>query len=209
MQDSPGSTLRASSTACSDGRYVPAPTVGQTVPPHGKHASTVVIGLGNDIAGDDGVGIRAAQELRDHLHDRPDADVIELPWAGLHLLNALRGYRQAILIDSLRSRRHPPGTVVRLSEDDLAGSVRLNSFHDLNYPTALAFGRALGWPMPSQVEIYAVEGELFDWFTSCLTPAVEEGLREVVRLVTSRLRVPCDPGHCEEVEVMHARCLQP
>jgi hydrogenase maturation protease len=209
MQGSLGSTLATPSAARSDGGYAPTPTTGETAPAHDKDASTVIIGLGNEIAGDDGVGIRAAQKLRRQLRNRHDVDVVELPWAGLRLLTALRGYREAILLDCLQSRKHPPGTVVRLSEDDFAGSVRLNSFHDLNYPTALAFGRALGWPMPSNVEIYAVEGGSCDRFTSCLTPAVEEGLRELVRLVTSRLRVLCAPGPCEEVEVMRARCLQP
>jgi len=148
----------------------------------------VIVGLGNEIAGDDAVGILAARRLHGLLAGRSDVEVVELPWAGFHLLSVLRGRRRAILIDSLYSRRYPPGTVVRLSEDDFAGSVRLNSFHDVNYPTAMALGRAVGWPMPDQVEIYAVEGESFLDFTTRLTPAVWEGLDEVVCLVTASLK---------------------
>ncbi len=145
--------------------------------------STVVVGLGNDIAGDDAVGVLAARRLRRVLSVRTDVEVIELPWAGLALLDVLPGYAWAILLDSLRSGRFRPGTVVRLSERDLAGSVRLNSFHDLSYPTALALGEALGWPLPRRVDILAVEGESFDCFTTSLSPSARDGLEELVRQV--------------------------
>lgn len=163
-------------------------------------ASAVVVGLGNEIASDDAVGILAARRLRRLLAGNPRVEVIELPWAGLSLLEALCGYQSAFLIDSLRSGRNPPGRVIRLTEDDLAGSVRLNSFHDMNYATAMAFGRSLGWPLPSRVEIYAVEGQSFDEFGMRLTPAVCEGLEEVVNLVAARLGVAAQGGAavCEQ-----------
>ncbi len=136
--------------------------------------------MGNDIAGDDAVGILAARRLSRLVGRLSHVDVVELPWAGLHLLDAIRGYDQAILIDSAQTGRHRPGTVVRFCESDFAGSVRLNSFHDINYPTAIAFGRAMGWRMPDRVEIFAVEGAAFDEFTTRLTPAVAVGLEDVV-----------------------------
>jgi hydrogenase maturation protease len=147
----------------------------------------VVIGLGNDIAGDDGVGILAVRRLRERLRDRSGITMVELPWAGLELLPVLRGRRRAVLIDSLQSGLHAPGTVVELSETELAGSVRLNSFHDLNYPTAIALGRALGWSLPDDIRIYAVEGECFDEFKAQLTPAVARGLEQVVDQIASFL----------------------
>jgi hydrogenase maturation protease len=167
-----------------------------TPPPdtgRGGHADTLVVGLGNEIARDDAVGILAARRLGRLLKRRSDVDVIELPWAGFFLLDALRGYRRAFLIDCLCSGRYSPGSVVRLSERDFAGSVRMNSFHDINYPTAMAFGRSLGWPLPDRVEIYAVEGESFEEFGTRLTPAVSEGLRKVVRLVAARLEAAAEP----------------
>lgn len=114
-------------------------------------------------------------------------EVVELPWAGLQLLTAIRGYRRAILIDSLRSGRHPAGTIVRLTEADLSGSVRLNSFHDLNYPTAMALGRLLGWPMPREVAIFAIEGAVFDRFDTRLTPAVAAAVEGIVALVAAQI----------------------
>ncbi len=174
-----------------------------------QHDQTVVIGLGNDIAGDDAVGILAARQLQHLLQDRPDVSVTELPWAGFSLLSALRGQSRAVLLDSLRSGLYAPGTVVRLSESDFAGSVRLNSFHDLNYPTALAFGRALGWPMPSRVDIFAVEGSDFDTFTTSLSSVVENALEELVAQVIATLNTEAGNPRRSDVgmEVRHGRGL--
>ena len=105
----------------------------------------LVVGLGNEIARDDGVGIFVARRLERRLADRDDVEVVALPWAGLSLLDVLVGRRRAAVVDCLATGDHPPGTVVRLDEDDFRGSVRLNSFHDLNFPTALALGRRMGW----------------------------------------------------------------
>ena len=46
----------------------------------------VVVGLGNEIASDDGVGLHAAAALAIELTDRSDVEVVALPWAGFALL---------------------------------------------------------------------------------------------------------------------------
>ncbi len=155
----------------------------------------VVVGLGNELLGDDGVGILAARHIQRELSPQHQVQIRELPWAGLGLLDVLRGFDRAILIDALSSDgRYPPGTVLRLTEDDFAGSVRLNSFHDINYPTALALGRAFGWPLPRAIDIFAVEGGSLYEFKTQLSAPVAAALKTVVLLVTQIVR-----GHCDEV----------
>jgi hydrogenase maturation protease len=144
----------------------------------------VIVGLGNEIASDDGVGIHAAHALETEFHDRDDIDVVALPWAGFALLDVLRGRRSAVLIDGLATGAHPPGTVVRIDEDALAGSVRLNSFHDINYPTVMALGRSMGWVMPEDVAIWGVEMAIADEFGEILTPEVADSIQVVVKQVS-------------------------
>lgn len=144
----------------------------------------VIVGLGNEIASDDGVGIHAANALEDEFHDRDDVDVVALPWAGFALLDVLHGRSSAVLIDGLATGAHPPGTVVRIDEDDLAGSVRLNSFHDINYPTVMALGRSMGWVMPEHVAIWGVEMAITDEFGEVLTPEVADSVHTVVNEVS-------------------------
>ncbi len=171
-------------------------------------APDVVVGLGNEIACDDGVGIAAARELERRLTDcrppgggstdrdavpaagRQQVEVVPLPWAGFSLLDVLAGRRRAALIDCLVSGEHPPGTVVRLDEHDVRGSVRLNSFHDVAFPTVLALGRDLGWAMPEDVAIWAIEAAVVDRFGGGLSAPVAAAAHQVVDEVLTFL----DPG---------------
>ncbi len=132
----------------------------------------VVIGLGNEIAGDDGAGIAVARILEDKLADHTDVEVVALPWAGFSLLDTLRGRKRAAIIDCLATGNYPPGTIVPLSESDLAGSVRLNSFHDISYPTVLALGRRMGWEMPDTIAIWGIEASSVGTFSEDLSPTV-------------------------------------
>ncbi|MEA3510698.1 MAG: hydrogenase maturation protease [Actinomycetota bacterium] len=144
----------------------------------------VIVGLGNDIASDDGIGIHAALALDDRFRRRTDIEIVALPWAGFALLDVLRDRRSAVLIDGLATGTRPPGTVVRIDEDDLAGSVRLNSFHDINYPTVMALGRSMGWEMPEHVAIWGIEMAIADEFGESLTPEVADSIEIIVNEVT-------------------------
>jgi hydrogenase maturation protease len=151
---------------------VGAPVSRHSDDPLRSTAPSIVVGLGNEIAGDDGVGIHVARVLEHRFNDTPDIEVVALPWAGLALLDVLRGRTRAAIVDCLISGNRVPGTVVRLAEGEIAGSVRLNSFHDISFPTALALGREMGWDMPSVVAIWGVEAERVDVFHEGLSPAV-------------------------------------
>lgn len=148
-----------------------------------------VVGLGNEIARDDGVGILAARRLEGLLADRGDVEVIALPWAGFALLDALAGRRRVAVVDCLTTGEHPPGTVVRLdvapearlpTRCDFRGSVRLTSFHDINFPTVLALGRRMGWQLPAEIAIWAVEAAVVDEFGEGLSPPVAAAALRVV-----------------------------
>ncbi|MBU8920259.1 MAG: hypothetical protein KOO63_00205, partial [Bacteroidales bacterium] len=67
------------------------------------------------------------------------------------------GYERAILIDAIKLDGELPGTVFRLRPDDLKITPRLSSCHDIDIVTALALGRRLGFEMPDEVVIYAVQ----------------------------------------------------
>lgn len=146
-------------------------------------APSIVIGLGNDIASDDGVGIHVARILEDRLRERDDIDVIALPWAGFTLLDVLRDRRRAAIVDCLSTGDHPAGTVVRLNEQDYAGSVRLNSFHDISYPTVMALGRKMEWSMPADVAIWGIEAGHLGDFGERLSPPVAEAAERVIHEV--------------------------
>ena len=163
---------------------------GEELQPHvfqWKVDHRLVIGLGNEIASDDGAGIATARILETQFADRADVEVVALPWAGCALLDVLRGRRRAAIVDCLVTGSNQPGTIVHIDESDMAGSVRLNSFHDISYPTVMALGREMGWEMPETIAIWGIEATSCDTFGEELSPPVAAATHEVARQVTEFL----------------------
>jgi hydrogenase maturation protease len=118
---------------------------------------TAVIGLGNTILCDDGVGIYVARALEKRLAGAADVKTAEL--AGLDLIEMLRGYDRAYFVDAINLDGEEPGTVFRMKPDDIRITPRLASFHDIDLVTALELGRRLQFSMPGDVVIYGVQVE--------------------------------------------------
>ena len=88
----------------------------QRVKHDGSRSSSVrIIGLGNELRGDDAVGLLAARRLRQAVGNR--AEVIEAEMAGVDLIELMEGARVVILIDAARSGKNP-GMIHRLDASD-------------------------------------------------------------------------------------------
>ncbi len=152
---------------------------------------TLIIGLGNPIVADDSIGLRVAAELKSLLADRPDVDVTEDYWGGLRLMERMIGYDRAIVIDAICTGA-PPGTIHHLTPASVP-TQKSASAHDVNLPTALAFGRRAGAHLPADenVRLIGIEAEDLINFSDQCTPAVAaaipRSIREVIQLLDSML----------------------
>jgi hydrogenase maturation protease len=149
---------------------------------------TLVLGLGNPILTDDGVGIhvvRAAAALG-------SASIVEFEEAsvgGLRLLEIISGYDQVILVDALQTAGGKPGDVLRLSYADLPRLRHSGCSHDLSLTGALALGHSLGLRLPTAESIRIVGVQVEDVLTfgeSC-TPSVAAAIPAAVRTVLDEL----------------------
>ncbi len=157
--------------------------------------STLVIGLGNPVRGDDGVGWRVIEALEDRLAAQggtggavgPEFD--RLAVGGLALMERLVGYERAILVDALQEGL-TPGTVTCRPLDELAGgpAAHLDSSHDASLAAALAAGTALGATLPSDITVVGVEVRDADVFSDRLSPAVAAAVPAAVELLMALLR---------------------
>ncbi len=150
-----------------------------------------VIGLGNSILTDDGVGIYAAREVKRRLETcglASQVDVIETETAGFDLMELMAGWERIILVDSLQFAGLEPGTVIRIKPEDLHTSLRLRSVHDIDLPTVLELGRRLGLAMPEDVSVIGIQAEDALTLGESLTTAAERGLKEAVNLILDEIR---------------------
>lgn len=133
---------------------------------------TLIIGLGNPILGDDGVGWRVIETIQDQIDD-PNVDTDCLAVGGITLMEHLIGYDRAIIIDAVATDQ-PIGTVSCFHLDDLPGHSTLHttSSHDASLQTAMATGRAMGAHLPNEVIVVGIEAEKIFDFSEVLTPQV-------------------------------------
>jgi len=137
---------------------------------------TRLIGLGNTILSDDGVGVYLARAVKQRLGAASTVDVVESEVGGFDLMELMRDWERVLLVDAVQLAGLAPGELVRLELDGPRGSLRLASIHDVDLPTGLELGRRLGYAMPDEVELYGVQG--VDLFTvgEELTPALAAAL---------------------------------
>jgi hydrogenase maturation protease len=119
-----------------------------------RHPPILVLGLGNDILGDDAVGLLAARRLRRLLP--ASIPILESAGGGLALLDLLEGYEYALLLDSIVTGKHSPGTILEFSADDFQ-KVVAPSPHYTGIPELLQMAEHLEIPFPKTIHILAVE----------------------------------------------------
>lgn len=146
---------------------------------------TIVLCLGNELLGDDGIGIRASEELRRRL--RPDVDVVASSQSGLALLELLEGYDRAVIVDAIQTGTGPPGQIVRLSPDDLRHT-HAPSPHYAGLPEMFAIASTLSLKFPTQIDLIAVEIGDASTVGGPISGEVLSSLRPLVESVTDILR---------------------
>lgn len=132
--------------------------------------NTLILGMGNSILTDDGVGIKIARKLKER---EPELEVIETSEAGIALLDFIVGYDKLIIIDSIKTEKGKPGELYRLGMEALKPAANLSSSHGIDIATAYEIGQGLGYKMPKYISIYAVEVEDNTTFGEKCTGEVE------------------------------------
>jgi hydrogenase maturation protease len=143
--------------------------------------------------GDDGIGVLAVRELEKF--KLRGIELLEGGVSGISLLSQLRGRKRVIIIDAVRGGGSKPGTIYRLTEEELAKpEFRFFSLHDLALEHVLALGRELfGKEFPEEIVIYGVEIKEIG-FGEELSEPVKRALPRLVELLREEMakHVPSD-----------------
>lgn len=136
-----------------------------------------VIGIGQSLRGDDAVGLEAVSRWKEKFPetaDKPEVRVEASELPGLALLDLLEGADAAILVDAVQSA-NPPGTIHRLSEDELASfASNSKSAHGLGVAETLQLRNKLS-NTKMNIRIIGIEAEQVETGTR-MSKSVEEAL---------------------------------
>ena len=138
----------------------------------------LILALGNDLLGDDGVALFAARQLKEDVSPQL-VDVTESSEAGLALMEMMTGYRKVLLLDSIQTRQSPPGTILEFGVEDFKEIVA-PSPHYAGLPEVLNLAERLNIPFPGEIKILAMEVANPFEFCQKFSADVEEGLQPFI-----------------------------
>ena len=141
----------------------------------------LVLGIGNELLGDEGVGVHAARHLR-QLDLPPEITVVEVGTAILDVLPFLETADYVIVLDAMQSDG-VPGTVYRIPLDDCSGSACIASMHGFDIFRVMALAERKDVP---SVTVFGMEPGSLTWSLE-LSPEIEEALPVLLSAVKQEL----------------------
>lgn len=137
---------------------------------------TIIVGLGNPILGDDGVGWKVVDEIKKRLPANSCVDIDCLSVGGISLMEHLIGYDRAIIVDSFIADMEDMGSILIHKLEDLPNysAFHITSTHDTSLQNAIQLGKEMGAHLPEEVIVIGVAIQHICDFGEELSPLVTE-----------------------------------
>jgi hydrogenase maturation protease len=154
---------------------------------------TLVLGLGNDLYGDDGVGIHIIQRLEsDDLCRKKFADclagvdLLASGLTGLALLDVIVGYDRLVIVDTIKRSSPRTGRIHVLDADKLR-HIPGPSPHYVSIPQTITAGRQLGLHVPEKIRVIGVEAKNLYFLGEGLTETMQSAVPDILDALKSVL----------------------
>ncbi len=146
---------------------------------------TLVLGMGNPILSDDGVGIVIANSLEGRFEG---ADVATSAMIGLDLLDMIEGYDRIYVIDAMCTRGGRIGEVHKVFKDGNDGTMHLFSSHGIHFFELMELGERCGLNMPEVGAVYGIEIGDCVCFDNSLSKEIQGKLTSITEEILDDLR---------------------
>lgn len=148
----------------------------------------LVLGVGNVIMGDDGLGIHVARMVRDRLRHRADVDVKEVSVGGLKMVEEILGYDQVVIVDSYASNDAVPGRIREFAPEQFEDTLHVSSPHGTNFAMALQLYRNLEPDrIPRKMRIITADIDPNLTFGESMSEAVREAASKLAQSIVREI----------------------
>jgi hydrogenase maturation protease len=146
---------------------------------------TYVIGLGNPLMGDDGIGVLAQRSLEAEWTVSEDVHIVDGGTWGMNLLPLIEDAENLLLIDAIE-RAQAPGALIKLEGDQVPRALAMKiSPHEVDLHEVLAVASLRG-RLPQRLVAIGLQPERIE-FGLPLSPIVERGMSGLVDAVAQQL----------------------
>ena len=152
---------------------------------------TLLIGLGNPILGDDGVGWRVVENVKEDLDVASQVNVACLSLGGISLMEHMIGFQRAVLVDAFISDENIGSVFVyKLDEIPNYSAFHVSSAHDMTLQSAIELGKWMGAVLPTEIIVVGIATRRIVDFGEELSPPVEQAIPRAMEIVLGLLRNP-------------------
>lgn len=146
----------------------------------------VVLGVGNLLLSDEGIGVRAVEEIERRYRLPEHVELIDGGTSGMEVMGSLAHADQVLILDAVKSGK-PPATLVKLAGAEVPKFFSLKmSPHQVTLADVLATLEFAG-ESPANVTVLGIEPVSLEYDIT-LTPAVAERLPQLVEMAIAELR---------------------
>jgi len=148
-----------------------------------------ILGCGNPLVGDDGIGVHIANKLMEMHSELPDnVEVIDAGVGGLELLNFMENAEQIIIVDAVKGAGDI-GSIHRFEIEDIKDAISGDalSIHDTSIADVLCIAQHVQ-EMPKSVKIFAIEIEEAEEVSICLSEKVQASVDEVINMILDEVK---------------------
>jgi len=153
-----------------------------------KQKNKLILGIGNDILTDDGIGPKIVTELKNDIH-KDHVSFMTAATGGLDILELIKDYNRVIIIDAIKTKDGIPGTIYYLTPSNFKETLHISSFHDVSFLTALKVAERLDIPIPEQIDIIAIEIIEDLTFSTEFSQPIADKYEEIYRAILESVRV--------------------
>ena len=143
---------------------------------------TLVIGIGNPLLCDDGIGAIIVNDLKEKL-DNKLFDFTTEYISSMELVNLIQGYHNLVIVDGKMTHEGTPGEVTLFSVEDYYGMTHLDNYHDVSFRDMISLGRSLNLDIPENIKISAVEIVEDKLFSKTLSPLLQNKYGDILEEV--------------------------
>jgi len=124
-----------------------------------RNKKTVVVGLGNILMADEGVGIYVVRELITHADNLINVDFVELGSSVMSVIHVIAGRNKAVLVDCAYMNE-PTGTIRKFTPEDVVSRKHFSGFsmHEGDLIKIIHLSRQLG-ECPEEIAIFGIQPE--------------------------------------------------
>jgi len=138
----------------------------------------LILGLGNDILMDDGIGPKLVWHL-EKTFPHPNIKYDTAAVGGMELIEMIRDYEHVIIIDAIKTLNGVPGTVYYLTPANFKETLHASHIHDISFLVALRMAENAGIYITEKIDIIAIEIVEDLIFGNDFTPLLQGKFEEI------------------------------